>query len=166
MYVHSRRVLSQSSKLGRFLGPKTLREAHRYFYACIVNNLGGSHGIYSKTCRCHVVWFRTVPESIQCRAGADRMTPDPCADRKGGQPGLVKCNEETLQGIDTIKGELLRVENESYFIKRTDGKEAVLHVDRTTQMDGNIRQGDNIEAKIKMNTVDDQKHTVSMRQVK
>ena len=97
---------------------------------------------------------------------ADRMTPDPCADRKGGQPGLVMCNEEILQGIDTIKGELLRVENESYFIKKTDGKEAVLHVDRTTQMDGNIRQGDNIEAKIKMNTVDDQKHTVSMRLIK
>ena len=97
---------------------------------------------------------------------ADRMTPDPCADRKGGQPGLVKCTEETLQGIDTIKGELLRVENESYFVRKTDGKEVVLHVDGTTQMHGNIRQGDKIEAKIKMNTVEDQKHTISMRQAK
>ncbi|HSL02038.1 MAG TPA: hypothetical protein VK901_00685 [Nitrospiraceae bacterium] len=96
----------------------------------------------------------------------DRMAPDPCADRKGGQPNLVKCDEETLQGIDTINGELLRVEHESYFIKKNDGKEVVLHVDGTTQMYGNIRQGDKIEAKIKRNNVDDQKHTVSMRQAK
>ena len=97
---------------------------------------------------------------------ANSMTADPCAERKGGQPGLVKCSEETLQGIDTIKGELLRVENESYFIKKTDGKQVVLHVDRTSHMDGNIRQGDSIEAKITTNNVDDKKHTVSMRQTK
>lgn len=78
----------------------------------------------------------------------------------------MKCSEETLQGIDTIKGELLRVENESYFIRKTDGKQMLLHVDGTTQMYGNIRQGDSIEAKIKTNNVDDQKHTVSMRQTK
>ena len=95
----------------------------------------------------------------------DRMPNDPCADRKGGQPDLTKCSEEALQGIDTIKGQLLRVENESYFIKRTDGKEAVLHVDGTTQIYDHIRPGDNIEAKFKTDTVQDKKHTISMRQL-
>jgi hypothetical protein len=67
---------------------------------------------------------------------AKRMAPDPCADFKGGQPDLMKCNEETRQGIETIKGELVRIDRETYFIKRNNGKEAALHVDGTTQMYG------------------------------
>jgi hypothetical protein len=95
----------------------------------------------------------------------ERMPNDPCGDRKGGQSDLTKCNEEALRGIDTVKGELLRVENESYFVKKTDGKEVVLHVDGTTQMYDHIRPGDNIEAKFRTNTVEDKKHTISMRQL-
>ena len=115
----------------------------------------------------HVPSLKTLQgNTTQAAGAADRMTPDPCADRKGGQPGFVKCDAETLQGIDTINGELLRVENETYFIKRNDGKEVVLHVDGTSQMYGNIRQGDNIEAKVTRNNVDDQKYTISMRQAK
>ena len=40
----------------------------------------------------------------------ERMGPDPCADRKGGQPDLLKCDEETRQGIVTVKGGVLRFE--------------------------------------------------------
>ena len=97
---------------------------------------------------------------------ADRMEPDPCADRKGGQPGLVKCDEETRQGIDTIKGELLRVEGENYFVKRNDGTEALLHVDGTTQIYGNIREGNSIEAKTKKTRADNLKHAIEIRQLK
>ncbi len=98
-------------------------------------------------------------------SAAERMAPDPCADRKGGQPNLVKCDEETRQGIDTIKGELLRIERDIYFVKRNDGTEATVHVDDTTQMDGNIRAGDPIEAKTKK-IVGDQKHALSIRPAK
>jgi len=96
---------------------------------------------------------------------AERMKPDPCADRKGGQPDLVKCDEETLKGIDTIKGELLRVDRETYVIKRNDGTQAELHVDGTTQMYGNIREGDSIEAKTRT-TRDDQKQALSIKPAK
>jgi hypothetical protein len=93
---------------------------------------------------------------------AERMAPDPCADRKGGQPDLVKCDEERRAGIDTIKGQLSRIDRDTYFIKKYDGKEATMHVDSTTQMYGNIREGDAIEAKTQ-NLVGDQKHALSIR---
>ena len=94
---------------------------------------------------------------------AERMEPDPCADmnRKGYEPGSVKCNEDTRRGIDTIKGEVSRVERDTYIIKQYDGKESSLHIDQTTQKTGNIQQGDRIEAK-----VNDQNHALSIRQEK
>ncbi|MEO8340902.1 MAG: hypothetical protein ABI604_14520 [Nitrospirota bacterium] len=77
----------------------------------------------------------------------------------------MKCDEETRQGIDTIKGELLRVEGETYLIKTYDGKEAPLHVDGTTEIYGNIREGDPIEAKTKT-IVGGQSHALSIRPIK
>ena len=90
---------------------------------------------------------------------AERMKPDPSADRKGSLPGLVKSNEDTLQGINTIKGEVLRVDGENYVVHRSDGKEVSLHTDSTTQMTGNIRTGDRIEARVNA-----QRHALSIRQ--
>lgn len=86
--------------------------------------------------------------SVNAASAAERMKPDPSADRKGSLPGLVKSDEETLQGISTIKGEVLRIEGENYFVQRFDGKEVSLHTDQTTQKTGNIQQGDRIEAKV------------------
>src|SRR5256885_5449087 len=43
-----------------------------------------------------------------------RMSSGLCADKVTGQPNLLKCDEETLRGIDTIKGEVLRVEDSDY----------------------------------------------------
>ena len=62
------------------------------------------------------------------------------------------------EGGKTIKGEVLRVEGENYFIKGKDGKEVRLHTDKTTQKIGEIKQGDRIEVK-----VNDQNHALSMR---
>ncbi len=33
------------------------------------------------------------------------MEVDPCANRKGSEPNLLKCNEEVQRGIHTIKGD-------------------------------------------------------------
>ena len=55
---------------------------------------------------------------------------------------------------------MLRVEGENYFVKGQDGKEVRMHTDKTTQMMGNIKQGDQIEAK-----VNDQNHALSIRSV-
>lgn len=58
----------------------------------------------------------------------------------------------------TIKGEVLRVEGDNYFVKGQDGKEVRLHIDQTTQKTGNVQQGDRIEAH-----VNDQNHALSIR---
>jgi translation initiation factor IF-1 len=59
----------------------------------------------------------------------------------------------------TIKGEVLRVEGDNYFIKNgEDGKVVRLHVDKTTQKKSvQIAPGDNVEAKY-----NDQHHAISI----
>ena len=82
---------------------------------------------------------------------------------KRGQADSMKSEQDSMKGRNaaqsqTIKGEVLRVEGETYFVKGPDGKEVRLHTDATTQKVGNIRQGDRIEA-----DVNDQNHALSIR---
>jgi len=62
------------------------------------------------------------------------------------------------EGTKTIKGELFRVEDGNYFVKVKDGKEVRVHTDKTTQMMGEIKKGDRVEAK-----VNNQNHALSIR---
>lgn len=94
----------------------------------------------------------------------EALKPDPCADRKGSLPNLTECDQEIRQGIDTIKGEVLRVEADDYLIQRFDGREVRLHTDAYTQTTGMISRGDRIEAKVQ--EVDDQKHVLSISKTK
>ena len=94
---------------------------------------------------------------------ADKMEIDPCADRKGGEPNLLKCDEQTRQGIHTFKGEVLRVDGDSYLIQRYDGKEVRYRVDSGTEMSGLIGRGDRIEAKVR--EVNDETRVLSLRQL-
>jgi hypothetical protein len=81
-----------------------------------------------------------------------------CAERKGGQPDLLKCDQEIRQGIETVRGEVLRVEGPNYFVKGKDGKEVRLHTDSTTlMMTGIIGKGDRVEA-----LVNEQNHALSI----
>ena len=75
--------------------------------------------------------------------------------------GLLLGLSLSLHGIHTIKGEVLRVEPSSYFVKQYDGYQMRLHIDETTQMTGRIAQGEHIEAK-----VNDEHHALSIRQAK
>ena len=52
------------------------------------------------------------------------------------------------EGARTITGELSRVEDGDYFVKAKDGTEERFHTDKTTQMMGQIKKGDRIEAKV------------------
>ena len=83
---------------------------------------------------------------------------DPCADHRGGQSNPVKCEEETQQGIDTVKGYVLRVAFDNVLIYRSDGEKVRLHIDEHTEMSGYIGPGQHIEAK-----VNDQHHALSIR---
>jgi len=98
-------------------------------------------------------------------APSDVMKTDSQTDRQGFQSDDDKqksVNNEKgnnrAEGAKTIKGELFRVEDGNYFVKVKDGKEVRLHTDKTTQMMGEIKKGDRIEAK-----VNDQNHALSIR---
>jgi hypothetical protein len=81
---------------------------------------------------------------------------------QGGQGAGEKQVSKEMPGGDstggkTIKGEVLRVEDNDCFIKGQDGKEVRLHMDVTTLNARNIKQGDRIEA-----MVNDQNHVLSI----
>jgi len=101
----------------------------------------------------------TAAQAAEQPPAAERMTPDPSADRKGSPADLVKADEDTLQGINTIKGKVLRIKGEHVYVRRSDGKEVHLHTKPTTQMMGEFKKGDRIEAK-----VNEQDHVLSIRQ--
>jgi len=65
-----------------------------------------------------------------------------------------------LERAKTIKGELLRVEYGDYVVKEKDGKEVLLTTDKTTQMMGQLKKGDRIEAK-----VNEQNHALLIRSI-
>jgi hypothetical protein len=53
-----------------------------------------------------------------------------------------------LENGKSIKGEVLRVEDDNYFVQAEDGKEVRLHTDHSTQKAGDINQGDRIDANV------------------
>jgi hypothetical protein len=55
-------------------------------------------------------------------------------------------HRDTQQGVHTIKGEVLRMEGSTYFIKELGGKNLSLRTDATTMKVENIQVGDRIEA--------------------
>lgn len=99
-----------------------------------------------------------VSLSTAAQAG---MKHDPCAERNGEVPDRVKCATETREGIETVKGEVLRIEGDSVVVERFDGKLVYLHLDDTTKMGSFIGRGDHIEAKVR--DVNDQEHVLTIR---
>jgi hypothetical protein len=77
-----------------------------------------------------------------------------------GEKQMNNTERGQLKGAKTIKGEVLRVEyGGNYFVKGQDGKEVRLQTDQTTQMMGEIKTGDRIEAK-----VNQQNHALAIRE--
>ena len=73
---------------------------------------------------------------------------DPCANRKGGLPNLLLCSEEAQQGIQTIKGEVLRVDGDTLVVERFNGQEVDLPVTAALRNGHVFEPGDWIEAKL------------------
>ena len=65
---------------------------------------------------------------------------------------------EPSQSVEGIKGEVSRIEGDTYFVKEESGKEVRLHTDDTTQKTGAIHEGDRIEAQM-----NEQNHALSIR---
>jgi len=51
-------------------------------------------------------------------------------------------------GAQTISGELLKIEGETYVIRDAFGKEVHLRVDQNSKVEGSPKVGDRIEAKV------------------
>jgi hypothetical protein len=66
---------------------------------------------------------------------------DPMADKEA-KPTL---GERITK--DTVKGTLMRVDGENYWVRDTDGKEIRLHVDASTKLD-KVVKGDRVKAYI------------------
>ena len=81
-------------------------------------------------------------------------------EMKAGQSGGGQADQKgmTMQKqVHLIKGNVVRVEYGNYTVKQKDGTEVILHTDNTTQMMGQFKKGDRIEAK-----VNDQNHALSI----
>jgi len=63
-----------------------------------------------------------------------------------------------LQQAKVIKGDLVRIDYGDYIVKAQDGTEVRVHVTQRTQVMGQLKKGDRIEAK-----VDDKDNALLMR---
>ncbi len=104
-----------------------------------------------------------IAQAEHSPSASDVMKTDSQSDRQGfqsddGKQTNGKIGSTRAKGAKTLQGELVRVEDGNYFVKVKDGKEIRLHTDKTTQMVGEIKKGDRIEAKM-----NDQNHALSIR---
>jgi uncharacterized protein YdeI (BOF family) len=98
-------------------------------------------------------------------SASDVMKTDSQSDRQGFQSDDDKQTKDKMasprvEAAKTITGELVRVKDGNYFVKVKSGKEVRMHTDKTTQMAGEVKKGDRIEAK--MNA---QNHALSIRSI-
>jgi hypothetical protein len=97
-------------------------------------------------------------------SASDVMKTDSATDRQGFQDDADKQSHDGMGGIrgsKHIKGELFRVDGDSYYIMLRDDTELRIRTDKTTVMSGDIKKGDLIEAKI-----NDRNHALSIRSTK
>jgi hypothetical protein len=105
----------------------------------------------------------TSAQAEHSPSASDVMKTDSQSDRQGFQSDDDKQTNGTMgssraKGAKRIQGELVRVKDGNYFVKVKGGKEVRLRTDKTTQMVGEIKKGDSIEAKI-----NNQNHALSIR---
>jgi hypothetical protein len=68
------------------------------------------------------------------------------SEEKGGQVGQQDMTSQ--KQFHYIRGNVVRVEYGSYVVKQKDGTEVTLVTDNRTQMMGQVKKGDRIEAKL------------------
>ena len=100
--------------------------------------------------------------AAQAENAQDEMKAAQPDHRLGGQEAGKKQLKDPMKGAQskgdkTIRGEMLRIEGDNYFVKGQDGKEVRLHTDKNTQILRPIQEGDQIEAR-----VNNQNHTLSI----
>jgi len=77
------------------------------------------------------------------------------ADPMSGKEAKPTFGERVTK--DTVKGTLMRMDGEYYWVKDTSGKEIRLHVDASTKLD-KVKEGDKVRAYIT-----DEGHTTTLQ---
>jgi len=77
--------------------------------------------------------------------GAWAYAADAADPAKPGASGGAAGAQE-MGAAKTVKGEVLRIEGENYFVKDEAGKEVKLHVNAQTKKEGDIKVGAKVEA--------------------
>ena len=98
-----------------------------------------------------------VNNNLQIQSLAGNVTSAP-EGQEGGKQMNDEMEGEQSQHVEAIKGEVLRIEGDNYFVMAEGGMEVRLHTDDSTQKTGDIHQGDRIEAQM-----NDQNHALSIR---
>jgi hypothetical protein len=88
----------------------------------------------------NLIGFITLGVFLVLGAWAYADTAKPAAP--GGAAGAA----QEMGGAKTVKGEVLRIEGENYFVKDAAGKEIKLHVNAQTKKEGDIKVGAKVEA--------------------
>ena len=65
--------------------------------------------------------------------------------------GTYASDDMVAAGSQTLKGDVLKIEGEYYVLKDPTGMEVRLHVDKTSQLEGEVKAGDKIEAQVTRN---------------
>lgn len=119
-------------------------------------------------CGALLIWSAHTVEAEHSPSSSDVMKTDSLTnDEKynfqsdDDKQQNVKDKRSSASGRKTIQGELFRVENANYFVKTKEGAEVRLHTDKTTDMKGEIKKGDQIEAMI-----NDKNHALSIQAIK
>ncbi|HKP01567.1 MAG TPA: hypothetical protein VJU02_08040 [Nitrospiraceae bacterium] len=99
------------------------------------------------SCAC-VLGLGLSPVAMAFDKAAEEIQAEQNSARKGSLPGLLKQDEDTRNGVYTVKGKVLLADPDQYVIERNNGKEVSLHVDQTTKVPRSFSPGDFVEAKV------------------
>jgi len=87
----------------------------------------------------------------QTESGADAGQPSTSTGKTTESPSQPApgpiISPNTAGHVETIEGELLRIEKDVYVVKDLTGREVTLKVDKDTKIDGNIAAHDQIVAR-------------------
>ena len=110
---------------------------------------------------CGVVLCLSLPTTTQAinnlTAELEELKADETADRLSG---VVKQEEETPEGVSTIRGEVLHIKRNHYLVRKYTGDLIHLRLDANTTIIGTVHQGDRIVAR-----VNDERHVLLIHSV-
>jgi hypothetical protein len=97
-----------------------------------------------------LVWSLMVSGALSLGASAALA-----ADPMGEKEATPSIKERITK--DAVKGTLMKIEGEYYWIKDNDGKEVRIHVDKSTKLD-KVVEGDHVKA-----FITDKGHTTTLQ---